>query len=380
MNFPMEQSQTNEYPLWAPRFWHGMRPRVWWKLVSRNRFRISLERLHIAVGVSLITPINEVLWAAQQLLMGRKIRNTVIDQPPIFILGHWRSGTTLLHELLVCDQNFASPTTYQCFAPSHFLVSGSIITRFGGFLLPKKRPMDEMAAGWLLPQEDEFALMNLGQPSPYLRIAFPQTQNKHLSYLDLGELSDAEREAWCGELTRFIKALTVANRGRRLVLKSPTHTGRIAELYKLFPGARFIHLTRDPRKLFPSTMKLWRSLDQVQSLHDGFNEDQLIQYVRDCMDVMYSGFHRGRSQVPENHIMDVSYEKLVADPKATVQEIYQRMELGDFDQVSGALDEKLVGHEQYRTNHHPTDRAWECRVMQYCADYAKRYGYTCSSR
>jgi omega-hydroxy-beta-dihydromenaquinone-9 sulfotransferase len=376
MNSLPAQTPTNDYPTWAPRFWHGMRPWVWWKLLSRNRYRIALKRAHVAVGVSLITPINELLWATQQLLMGRKIRATVIDQPPIFILGHWRSGTTLLHELLVSNTEFASPNTYQCFAPSHFLVSGSIITRFGGFLLPKKRPMDEMAAGWLLPQEDEFALMNLGLPSPYLRIAFPQTQEKHLEYLNFDEISEAELQLWREGFIWFVKALTIAYRGQRLVLKSPTHTGRIAELHKMFPEACFIHLTRDPRKLFPSTMRLWRSLDHVQSLHDSYNEDQLIQYVQDCLDKMYLGYHRGRTTVPDSQVMDVRYEDLVADPKATVQEIYHRMNLGDFNRISAALDEKLVGHGEYRTNQHFVDEEWERQVMSYCADYAARYGYT----
>jgi hypothetical protein len=327
------------------------------------------------VGVSLITPVNEVLWAIQQVLMGRKIRKVEINEPPIFILGHWRSGTTFLHELLVDDNGFASPNTYQCFAPSHFLVSGSIITRFGGFLLPKKRPMDEMAAGWLLPQEDEFALMNLGLESPYLRIAFPHTQDKHLEYLNFADLSEAELQAWKVGFLNFIKSLTIAHSGRRLVLKSPTHTGRIAELHQMFPNARFIHLTRDPRKLFPSTMRLWRSLDQVQSLHDSYNEDQLIQYVRDCMDRMYTGYHRGRESVPSSHVMDVKYEDLVADPKNTVRRIYEQMELGDFDKVSAGLDQKLVGHKEYRTNRHNVDEHWEKQVMSYCADYAARYGY-----
>lgn len=376
MNSHHVQDPPNDYPTWAPRFWHGMRPAVWWKLLSRNRYQISFRRWHIALGVSLVAPINEILCAAQQVLLGRKIRNAVIDPSPVFILGHWRSGTTFLHELLVSSAGFASPNTYQCFAPSHFLVSGSILTRFGGFLLPKKRPMDEMAAGWLLPQEDEFALMNLGLPSPYLRIAFPQTQEKYLEYLDFANLTEAQRQSWRAGLLQFIRSLSVAYPGRRLVLKSPTHTGRIAELYQMFPKARFIHLTRDPRKLFPSTMRLWRALDQVQSLHAGFNEDQLIEYVRDCMDRMYLGFHRGREMVPESQIMDVKYEELVADPKAILREVYQQMNLGDFDDVIADLDAKLVGHHQYRTNRHDLNQQWEHQIMSYCADYAARYGYT----
>ncbi|MFO0942477.1 MAG: hypothetical protein U0930_17200 [Pirellulales bacterium] len=44
------------------------------------------------------------------------------------------------------------------------------------------------------------------------------------------------------------------------------------------------------------------------------------------------------------------YEDLVADPKKTIQQIYHQLELGDFASVSAALDEKLVGHKEYRPN------------------------------
>ena len=37
------------------------------------------------------------------------------------IIGHWRSGTTMLHELLILDPRHTFPNTYQCFEPLHFL-------------------------------------------------------------------------------------------------------------------------------------------------------------------------------------------------------------------------------------------------------------------
>ncbi|MEZ6078247.1 MAG: sulfotransferase [Pirellulaceae bacterium] len=216
-----EEAKINAYPAMSPRFWHGMRVGCWWRLLAKNGFRIALSRLPIAMGVSFFTPGNDVLAGLQSLIHGRRIRETPITAPPIFILGHWRSGTTLLHELLVTDPRFACPNTYQCFAPSHFIVSEAMMVRFGSFLLPKKRPMDNMETGWLLPQEDEFALMNLGVPSPYLRIAFPQTQPPALDYLTLTDLSDKQRSEWRNKLMWFMRALTYHYSGKQMVLKSP---------------------------------------------------------------------------------------------------------------------------------------------------------------
>lgn len=365
---------VNEYHWLAPRFWHGMRANVWWRLLARNRFKISPLRAGIALGVSTLSPINDLLAAVQRVRYESKIRETRIEHDPIFILGHWRSGTTWLHELLVSNPDFAFPTTYQCLAPSHFLIS-PWFARYGGFLLPKKRPMDNMSAGWHLPQEDEFALMNLGVPTPYLRIAFPHSKQRYLEYLDFDGLSEAELQNWKKPFLWFLRALTFSSGGKQLVLKSPPHTGRIATLDQIFPNARYIHLVRDPRQLFPSTMRLWNSLDQVQSLQSGLDDAEMKRYVTDCLQRMYDGFHAGRPHIANDRIIDVRYEDLVAAPKETVRKIYEQLNLGDFSEVSSQLDKMLVGHNDYQPNRHASDPQWEAEIMSYCRDYALQYGY-----
>ena len=60
--------------------------------------------------------------------------------PPLFIIGHWRTGTTLLHELLACDPHLAFPNTYSCLAPHHFPLSSAVLPRLVDFMLPNRRP------------------------------------------------------------------------------------------------------------------------------------------------------------------------------------------------------------------------------------------------
>ncbi len=367
--------KTNAYPMVSPRFWHGMRVGCWWRLLAKNGFRIAPSRLPIALGVSFFTPANDVLASLQSLIHGRRIHETQITSPPIFILGHWRSGTTLLHEMLVGDPRFACPNTYQCFAPSHFIVSEALMVRFGSFLLPKKRPMDNMAAGWHLPQEDEFALMNLGVPSPYLRIAFPQTQSPAMDYLTLAELSEKQRSEWREKLLWFMRALTYHTSGKQLVLKSPPHTGRMAELAKLFPGAKFIHLTRDPRKLFLSTMRLWKSLESVQALQNSQPESLMREYVSECLTRMYTQFESDRTQIDSQNLVDIRYEDLVADPVETLRVLYQRLQLGDFSLIEPALRTRLERHQDYQPNTHASDPELEREILERWPDYARRYGY-----
>ncbi len=367
--------QANNYPSLAPRFWHGMRTLCWWRLLARNGFRITPSRWHVALGVSIFTPLNDLLAATQWLLYNGQIERTEIKHPPIFILGHWRTGTTLLHELLTTDPKFASPNTFQCFAPSHFLLSEYLMVRFGNFLIPKKRPMDDMEAGWKLPQEDEFALMNLGVPTPYLRIAFPRTQPQALEYLDMQGLSPEAEAHWKKSLLWFMRALTLHYHGQRLVLKSPPHTGRVKQLLELFPDAKFIHLTRDPRKLFTSTMKLWRSLDEVQGLQRTPDEPELKEYVTECMRRMYSGFEQACGDLPDNQFVHIQYEDLVANPMATVSQLFEQLELGDFSQVRPELEKRLVDHTTYRPNRHEIDAELELEILARWPEYAAKYSH-----
>src|SRR5262249_34441633 len=153
----------------------------------------------------------------------------------------WRTGTTLLHELLIQDPRHCFPNTYQCLDPNNFLLTERYFKKWFWFLLPERRPMDNMEVGWERPQEDEFALCMLGQPSPYLDIIFPNRPPLTPGALDLEGLTGTQRRQWKRTFYRFLQALTYHD-PRRLVLKSPPHSCRIKTLLELFPDARFIHI------------------------------------------------------------------------------------------------------------------------------------------
>ncbi|EWM20489.1 hypothetical protein Naga_100382g4 [Nannochloropsis gaditana] len=61
-----------------------------------------------------------------------QIEEVPILHPPIFIIGHYRSGTSLLHELLNNDERLVAPTAFQCYVPRIFLgreVHGQAVCR-----------------------------------------------------------------------------------------------------------------------------------------------------------------------------------------------------------------------------------------------------------
>src|SRR6202043_3561987 len=128
----------------------------WMKLLVRNRFAVSMRYWYIAFVITFISFFHTVLRLLQDAIFGRAIRKTQLKGPPIFILGHWRTGTTLLHDLMICDERFGYPTTYECVNPCHFLLTERFLPRLFKWMMPASRPMDNMKLGFDRPQEDEF--------------------------------------------------------------------------------------------------------------------------------------------------------------------------------------------------------------------------------
>lgn len=366
--------KPHPYPPWCPRFWHGLRFTEWVRLAASHQFRIHPSRWPMAFGVTCVSSICSGLSVLQKLAWGKKIAETEITHPPVFILGHWRSGTTLLHEYLSLDDQFGFPTTYQCFAPRHFLVSEWLVARYMQFLVPGKRPMDNMVAGWDRPQEDEFALLTMGAPTPYLRMAFPNDPPPYMELLDMIDVSPSVLEQFQSAMLYFMKALTLRN-NKRIMMKSPPHTGRIGLLAKLFPGAKFIHIARNPLEVFASTVRLWQSLDYVQGLQKPRNEG-LEEFVFQCFERMYRGFDQQVDSVPASDVHHIRYEELVADPIGSVEKIYDQLGLGDFSHMRPRLEEYIQSNKDYQPNkHHALQPIFVNEIRRRWANYIERYGY-----
>lgn len=361
------------YPWWSPRFWHGMPMGVWLRLVAEHRGRIHLSKLGLASTISMAAAFNSLAEPLSEARYRRQIRQPPPTPQPLFILGHWRSGTTLLHELLMLDARFSCPTTYQCFVPGHFLLTEDVITRLLAWITPSKRPIDNVAAGWSRPQEDEFALANLGAPSPYRRMAFPATSSAEPVALDIRKLPPAELDHWKKALRRFLTRLAVRD-ARRPVLKSPPHTARLGVLAEMFPEARFIHVVRDPFVVFPSTKRLWMSLDEVQGLQVDRGES-LEEYVFACFEEMYAAFERDRPTVEAGRLYEIRYEDLVADPVGSLAGAYEQLGLGDFAAVQPAFEEQAKSMKRYRTNTYRHDPRIVAEVSRRWQPFVERYGY-----
>ena len=90
--------------------------RSWLSLLWDNK-HIDRKFLPRAALVTLITLGTSPLRAFESVCYGRAVRKAVVHPSPVFIIGHWRTGTTHLHNLLTKDTNHGYISMFQAFAP-----------------------------------------------------------------------------------------------------------------------------------------------------------------------------------------------------------------------------------------------------------------------
>jgi hypothetical protein len=345
----------------------GMTAGVWWRLLREVEFDVDAVYAHRAAYVSFLSVINSANAWVERQRFGKAVQGTPLEQAPLFILGHWRSGTTHLHNLLAQDiDRFAFPNTFQVVNPETFLTTERTGTRLFRRWVPERRPMDNMEMGFHLPQEDEFAPFLTTLYSSYVGIHFPRWMKEYERYLTFEGAPRCEVEEWGRALMWFLKKVTYRCGGRALLLKSPPHTARIRWLLELFPGARFVHIHRDPYEVFQSTCHYfdtapWLSYLQVP---DGEAEEGVLRRYA----TLYDAFFRQVDLIPAGQFHQMRFEDLERDPIGELRRLYGALGLAGFESVQPCLERyvgSLAGYRRNRFSSLPADararvrKAWQ---------------------
>jgi hypothetical protein len=325
----------------------GMALGDWWALLRRQRFGVGLRQWTRALVQTAVSGSTSACARVERRRFGRQIEAARVEAP-LFILGHYRSGTTHLHNLLALDPQLAAPTFFQALNPHTFLTAERWAAPVADRLVVRRRYQDEMALGAGAPAEDEVALCTMTGLSPYMAWYFPGGGPDYDRYLTFRGVPDEEVARWGHALTTFLKKLAVRH-GRRLVLKSPPHTARIRLLLGLFPDARFVHIRRDPYAVFRSTRHLIRSVHPVFRLREGptpDGDDRILGVYTE----MYDAYFGERGLVPEGRLCEVGYEDLERDPMGVVGSIYESLGLAGFEDLKPRLEGYLESIADYRKN------------------------------
>lgn len=296
----------------------------------------------IAAGMAAFAPFGawETLWYR------RRIAAAEVSPAPVFILGHWRSGTTWLHGLLVQDPTLAAPTLTQACVPWNFLGKLGLLRWLLRRNLPKTRLIDPLPLHCDCPIEEGLALANMSPASFWHGFYFPRQLRRIFRTTVLFEDAAAKTE-WAGHLRYFAHKLTLAYPGHRLVFKDPANTARIAALLELFPGAKFVYLQRNPYEVFLSMRRTYRVLLPELTLQtvDRLPADDLILDIyRDLI----GRYLQDRDLIPPADLIELRYEDLRQDPMRCLQQLYGRLGLPGWEQAEASFRRELERQSGYR--------------------------------
>jgi hypothetical protein len=272
---------------------------------------------------------------------------------PVFLLGHHRSGTTHLWNLLAVDEQFAVPTVLQAVFPHTFLSWEENLRGMAGVFAPRKRPQDNVAFSANAPIEDERAICTATQLSMQMARHFPRSRADFQPCLTLRDVGPVIRARWKAALDGFSRKLLLRYGAEKtLLLKSPDHTGKVRHILDLYPDARFIHIHRHPHEVFPSTRKMEITTQplyayQRMDLHD------LDEFILWRYQTMMEAYAEDRCLIPSGRLAEVSFEELERRPLNALRNIYQTLSLGDFNQVRPAFERAVAGLSGYRKNRFP---------------------------
>jgi hypothetical protein len=330
----------------------GIPANDWLSLLRENEYAIPPLFWYRVAVVSAWSLITSYFRRREDRLYAARIREVEVTQPPLFILGHWRSGTSHLQHLLALDTaQFASPTMYEVWNPYTFLSTEQRATRWSAGLMPKTRWIDNIPFAWRMPGEVEAALAVMCRRSPDLQHFFPARAGYYERYITLRGVPAEELRQWKVAFFWFAQKLTLKY-GRALLLKAPPHTARIRLLLEMFPHARFVHIRRNPYAVFQSTRHHHTVLMRNFSLQypdSAALDARILRQYRLITEV----FFEERGLIPDGQLHELAFEDLERQPIAELQAIYDRLGLPGFDAMRAKFENFLFQNAGYRKNEFP---------------------------
>ena len=353
----------------------GCRFGNWRKLKKENG--IAPECRAQARTITLISGVLALPGLLERALFDGRIEKTELQKDPVYIVGHWRTGTTWLQNLLTRDPQFAWFDPLRTVTISNCVLLGPILKPFVGHYLKGTRAMDNMEYQLDLPMEEVFAQATITDQAVSHMLCFPGG-GKGVRYLDgayTDEQTPEKQAEWLQAYRYILKKVTWIHGGKQLLLKSPENTCRIAFLKKNFPGAKFINIYRNPYKVVMSTIHMFHKEMGLFRLNE-LPSDALIE------DVTISNFARMYKKalpeldaIPAGDRIDICYEDFCQAPETWLQRIYEQLGLGGWETALPYLRAHLEEQKDYQKNTFTLDDRLKDKINAQLGFYFERYGY-----
>lgn len=280
----------------------------------------------------------------------RKLSEKPLEMDPVFIIGHWRSGTTFVHNIFACDKHFGFNTTYQTVFPNLILFGQPFFKMCLSMNMPDKRPADNLELAVDLPQEEEFALSNMMPYSFYNFWYFPKHTMEYCDRFLLFEtITEEERQVFKDTFMRLVKTSLWNTKGVQFLSKNPPHTTRIRTLLEMFPNAKFIYLKRNPYTVFESTYNFFTNTIKplrLQHITDEQIEANFVEIYRR----MFDKYEADKHLIPSKNLIEIKFEDFELDPFEMTRNIYDTLDIPGFNDSIPAIGKYLGKKKGYKKN------------------------------
>ena len=319
-----------------------LRPAVLLRGLQLRRPALSCWRVGLVMGLSglLVEPL---AWL-QSWLWARRLRKAELPDDPIVVIGHWRSGTTYLHQLLASDPTLATARNSLTMAPQVALLLRPLIRSALLAWMTPLRPIDAVPWSPDDPQEDEVGLARLTMDTNMAGMAFPRSYSWFFRRNVLG-LSRAFERQWL----HFTK-LTWLHDGpgkTGLLIKNSAHSARVELVLRHFPRARFVLLCRDRQDSIRSLVQVKQRLGALVGLQPVPDAVTQVEETVAAHGQLLQAFEASRHRIPAGQLVELPYEMLISDPLAALKRIYDELGLRSWSVAAAPMQARIALARSY---------------------------------
>jgi len=308
---------------------------------------------------------------------------------PVFIVGNFRSGSTLLHRLLAGSPGFTAMKTWHIyFAPSiaqrRFWQGLWIIDGWLGGHLRRAilRAQDRRLATLPMhkvrleePEEDEGLFLYLWD-SLFNWFFVPRDAASN-PYWRFDEKIPAWRRRKAMEFYREVmrRHLALARTDSIYISKSPAFTARLESLIQTFPDARVVELVRHPFDSVVSTAG-WLSF----AWHFFASPTERFPFLDTILEMTREWYLRPANLAPAlsaDQYALIHYEDLVSRPTDVVPALLDRLGVPVSTRLRSELQRLEERPRTYRTHDHTLGELGipEAEAVEFYREVMRRFGY-----
>lgn len=306
----------------------------------------------------------------------RAIRKIKEMPPPVFIVGHWRSGTTHLGNILSQSPDFGYVSPLAAELPWNMLIIGKMFRPLIEKIIPSGRLIAKVPVTSDAPQEDEFGIANMLPVSFLHAFYFPKNFIKTAEQgLFFDDCTPELVEKWKKTMVYYLKKVYLDQNHKQLLVRNPVYTARLRILRELWPKAKFIHIYRNPYHIFHSMQNYYHQLLETLALQN-YDHLDIEGFIFSTYTRMMQHLLEDTKRLTTDEFIHVRYENLEQNPLQEIKKIYDQLQLGGYGEAVPHFEHYLSSIQTYQKNNHQLQPEEIKKIYYHWSPFIQHWGYT----